>query len=210
MCLCLSETALSHLFVRPAASAAFLAQWTCFNNEGTLCLLQLAASPSCSTGHKLPKCVKPEQYFPSSFHPKALKLSESSQMGGGADSSAGAVQTPSIPAHCSHTCCNWNCIRIHRGQISLPRARLGSARLCCKADVTTCCISRRHRCSATPDTFLSRSHSRPVSLPLRDHVRYAVSSIPVSFLPPRCQDHAEKIWQPDRLPLLSAPLSCSR
>lgn len=82
MCLCLSETALSHLFVRPAASAAFLAQWTCFNNEGTLCLLQLAASPSCSTGHKLPKCVKPEQYFPSSFHPKALKLSESSQMGG--------------------------------------------------------------------------------------------------------------------------------
>lgn len=47
--------------------------------------------------------------------------------GGGADSSAGAVRTPSIPALCSHTCCNWNCVRIPSGQISLPRARLGSA-----------------------------------------------------------------------------------
>lgn len=105
------------------------------------------------------KVCKARAIFPFVFPSEALKLSESSQMG--ADLSAGAFQTPSIPALCSHTCCNWNCVLIHRGQISLPRARLGSARVCCKADVTTCCIRRRHRCSATPDTFLSRSHSRP-------------------------------------------------
>lgn len=71
------------------------------------------------------KVCKARAIFPFVFPSEALKLSESSQMG--ADLSAGAIQTPSIPALCSHTCCNWNCILIHRGQISLPRAWLGSA-----------------------------------------------------------------------------------
>lgn len=71
------------------------------------------------------KVCKARAIFPFVFPSEALKSSESSRMG--ADLSAGAIQTPSIPALCSHTCCNWKCILIHRGQISLPLARLGSA-----------------------------------------------------------------------------------
>lgn len=39
----------------------------------------------------------------------------------------------------------------HRGQISLP---VCSALLCCKVDVTPCCISHRHHCCNMLDTSL--------------------------------------------------------
>lgn len=103
------------------------------------------------------KVCKATAIFPFVFPSEAPKLSESAQMG--ADLSAGAIQTPSIPALCSHTCCNWNCILIHRRQISLPRARLGSAARLTSQHAAfaavTAAVPRR-----TPFS-LSRSPSRP-------------------------------------------------
>lgn len=63
----------------------------------------------------------------------------------------------------------------HRGQISLPVLR---AQLCCKADVTPCCISHRHHCSTMLDTSLSFFCSLRLLLRPRANL--------VSFISPVC------------------------
>lgn len=64
------------------------------------------------------------------------------------------AQSPSPVFTGSHKCCHCNAAT-HLGPQKDRLARQCWARRCCKGDVTSCCISHRHHCSATLDTFLS-------------------------------------------------------
>lgn len=146
MRLCLTATALAHLFVRPAASAGehllgrsnqrgsverTQPSGTLSHHGGRLCPLQLASSGSQTTlsvkeYQYFPLCVPPPHPFPTMRRPGAHH--ELSSAGRFIGSSRSAPSSSSLVLLLrSHMCCNWNCFLIHRGQISLPV--LGSALL---------------------------------------------------------------------------------
>lgn len=64
----------------------------------------------------------------------------------------------------THICCNYN-IAIHFRATEDRLACQCSPQLCCKADVTPCCISHRHHCSTILKTSLSLSSSLYLSGP---------------------------------------------